>query len=323
MRRWTRYLAGSLSVVIATLTVLSAVAAADYPTRSVEIVVPFGPGSNTDRLLLALAPHLERELGQKVLPNYKSGGGGTIGTAWLARAKPDGYNLAIMPPGPILVKPRTSNLPYALRDFVPIAQVGVYYTAIVVPEKSKWKTVQEFIADAKANPGKYTFATSGPFSLGQLTMVAIAHATGIDVKHVPFEGGGKVLLAVLGGQVDLAVTEVRPDYGKDGKTRLLTVVTGARLPEQPDVPIFKELGYDLVFDIWMALIAPKGTPPAVIDRLEAAARKVTAAPDFQEAVKSQTGATVSFLGSKDLAAKWERETKLMGDVLKALGVLRQ
>lgn len=297
--------------------------AAEYPSHQVEIVVPFGPGSNTDRLTLALIPYLENELGQKVLPNYKSGGGGTIGTAWLARAKPDGYSLAMMPPGPILVKPRTSNLPYTVENFVPIAQIGVYYTAIVVPEKSKWKTIQEFIADAKQTPDKYTFATSGPFSLGHLTMTAIQQATGIRVKHVPFEGGGKVLLALLGEQVDLAVTEIRPEFGKDGKTRVLTIVTGTRLPEYPDVPIFKELGYDLVFDIWMALITPKGTPQTAIDKIESAIRKITALPEFQEAVKSRTGATVSFMGSRDLADKWKREFNLLTDVLKTLGVLKQ
>lgn len=294
----------------------------EYPTRDVGIVVPFGPGSNTDRLTLTMIPYLEKELGRKVLPRYQSGGGGTIGTAWLARAKPDGYNMAMMPPGPILVKPRTTELPYSVKDFVPVAQVGVYYTAIVVQENSRWKTIQDFVADAKQHPDLYTFATSGPSSLGHLTMVAIQNAVDIKAKHVPFEGGGKVLLALLGGQVDVAVTEIRPEYGKEGKTRVLTIVTGKRLPEYPDVPIFKELGYDLVFDIWMALIAPRGTSPAAIGRVEGAVRKITAMPEFREAVKSRTGATVSFLGSRDLVTKWDREYELLTNVLKSLGVLK-
>lgn len=316
------YLAGAVLGVLLTLPMFGGLAnAGDYPTRLIEVVVPFGPGSNTDRLMLNMIPYLEKELGQKVLPNYKSGGGGTIGTAWLARATPDGYNLGLTPPGPIIVKPRTSNLPYTIKDFVPIAQVGAYYTAIVVPEKSKWKTIQDLITDARQDPDKYTFASSGPFSLGQLAMEAIKQATGIKIKHVPFEGGGKVLLALLGRQVDMAATEIRPDFGKDGKTRVLTIVTGARLPEYPDVPIFKELGHDLVFDIWMGLIAPKGTPQGVIDKVERAVKNITALPDFREAVKTRTGADVDFLGSKEWAAKWEREYKIMTSVLKNLGVL--
>lgn len=318
------YLVGAVLGVLLTLPMFGGLATAgDYPTRPVEVVVPFGPGSNTDRLMLTMLPYLEKELGQKVLPNYKSGGGGTIGTAWLARANPDGYNLGITPPGPTLVKPHTSNLPYSIKDFVPIAQVAVYYTAIVVREKSKWNTIQDFIADARQNPDRYTFATSGPFSLGQLAMEAIKQSTGIKIKHVPFEGGGKVLLALLGEHVDLMVTEIRPEYGKDGKTRALTIVTANRLPEFPGVPIFKELGYDLVFDIWMGLIAPKGTPQSVIDKVERAVKNITALPDFREAVKTRTGADVDFLGSKEWAAKWERESRILTGVLKNLGVLKE
>lgn len=298
------------------------VMAQEYPTRLVEMLVAFGPGSNTDRLALTIIPYLEKELGQKVLPNYKSGGGGTIGTTWLARAKPDGYNIGITPAAPIVVKPLASKISYSMKDFIPIAQIGVYYTAVIVPEKSPWKTMSDLIRDAKKEPDKYTYASSGPFSMGQLTMEAVKHATGINIKHVPFEGGGKVLLALLGEQVDCIVTELRPEYGKDGQTRVLTIVTGSRVSDSPGVPIFKELGYDLALDVWMALIAPKGTPESVTTKIEKAAKNFTSLPEFQEAVKSRTGVVVEFLGSRDLAAKWDRENKLMVTVLKNIGVLK-
>ena len=169
----------------------AAMSASDYPNRPIEIIPPFGAGSSTDRMTLAIMPFLEKELGQKILPSYRSGGGGTIGTSWLARAKPDGYNLLMAPTGVLIIKPLTSNLPYTLKDFVPIAQVGIYQTVLVVRENSPWKTIKDLLEDAKKNPDKYTFGSSGPFSMGHIAMEAVKQSVGIKMKHVPFEGGGQ------------------------------------------------------------------------------------------------------------------------------------
>jgi tripartite-type tricarboxylate transporter receptor subunit TctC len=294
--------------------------AADYPDRPIEIIAPFGPGSSTDRMTLAIIPFMEKELKQKVLPSYRSGGGGTIGTAWLAKAKADGYNLAIVPTGVMIVKPLTSNLPYSLKDFVPVAQVGIYQTVLIVREDSQWKTLAEFIDEAKKNPEKLTFGSSGPFSMGHIAMEAVKQATGMQIKHVPFEGAGKLMLALLGKQVDMVVTEIRPEFGKDGKTRMLTAVTDRRLPDHPNVPTFKELGYDLVMDVWYCLVAPKGTPQPIVLRLEGVLQKASGSAEFKEMFLKTTGAPMEFLPGKAVNEKWARDLEIIGKVVKTLGV---
>ena len=247
-------------------------------------------------------------------------GEGTIGTAWLAKAKPDGYNLAIVPTGVVIVKPQTSKLPYALNDFVPIAQVGLYQSVLVVREDSKWKTLKDFLEDAKKNPGKYTFGTSGPFSMGHVSMEAVKQALGIQIRHVPFEGAGKVMLALYGNQVNMVVTEIRPEFGKDGKTRLLSLISEQRSPEHPDTPTFKELGHDLVMDVSYWLVAPKGTPQAIIDKLEGVLKKGAASAEFRDAFLKTTGAPLAFLTSKEVYQKWDRDMNAISKVVKALNI---
>jgi len=294
--------------------------AAEYPEQPIEIIAPFGAGSSTDRMTLAIIPFMEKELKQKVLPSYRSGGGGTIGTAWLAKAKPDGYNLAIVPTGVLIVKPQTSKLPYSLGDFVPIAQVGLYQSVLVVKEDSPWKTMKDFLEDAKKNPGKFTFGTSGPFSMGHVSMEAVKQAVGIQIRHVPFEGAGKVILALYGNQVNMVVTETRPEFGKDGKTRLLGSISEQRMSDHPDTPTFKELGYDLVMDVSYWLVAPKGTPQPIIDKLEGVLKKAAASPEFKDAFMKTTGAPMAFLSSKEVHQKWDRDMAVIGKVVKALNI---
>jgi len=293
---------------------------ADFPDRPIEIVIPFGPGSNTDRVILTMSPFMEKELGQKFMPNYRSGGGGTIGPAWLAKAKPDGYNLGVIPPGPLLVKPLTSNLPYSVKDFVPIAQMGTVYTLFWVRDDAKWKNLPELMADAKQNPEKYTFGSTGPFSMGHLAMEALKQKTGIKVKHVPFEGSNKLTLALLGNQVDFLVTELPYDLLKDGKIRALATFTEKRLPEFPRAETLKEQGYDLVIEVWYCLIAPKGTPPALIEKVEGAAQRTAANKEFQDLFLKTMGVPVTYLGSREVAAKWERENGLIRDVITNLNL---
>jgi tripartite-type tricarboxylate transporter receptor subunit TctC len=294
--------------------------AGEYPEQAIEIIAPFGAGSSTDRMTLAIIPFMEKELKQKVLPSYRSGGGGTIGTAWLAKAKPDGYNLAIVPTGVVIVKPLTSKLPYALGDFVPISQVGLYQSVLVVKEDSPWKTMKDFLEDAKRNPGKLTFGTSGPFSMGHVAMEAVKQAVGIQIRHVPFEGAGKVMLALYGSQVGMVVTEIRPEFGKDGKTRLLGLVSERRLPEHPDTPTFKELGYDLVMDVSYWLVAPKATPQPIIDKLEGVLKKAAASAEFREAFLKTTGAPMAFLPGKEVYQKWEKDLAVITKVVKELNI---
>jgi tripartite-type tricarboxylate transporter receptor subunit TctC len=291
-----------------------------YPTQIIEIVVPFGAGSNTDRAMMPLLPFMEKELGVKVLPNYKAGGGATIGTAWVAKQKPDGYTLEIIPPAPLLVKPLTTNLPYTVNDFVPIAQIGTIPTYFVVRDNSRWKSMNDLIQDAKQNPDKYTFATTGPFSIGHVATEGIKLKTGIKVKHVPFEGTPKIVMALNGGQVDFAVNEIPAEFLKDGKIRLLATMTDDRLTEYPNVPTLKELGYDTFVHVWYCLVAPKGTPQPIIDKLEAVIKKASETKEVRDSYQKIMSQPMGFLGSKEMATKWEQELVYIREVVKALNL---
>jgi tripartite-type tricarboxylate transporter receptor subunit TctC len=293
----------------------------NFPIRPLSVMVPFPPGSNVAQMAAVLAPYMENELGQKVTVTPKPGGGGTAGITWLTQAVPDGYNLGYTPPRPITVSPLVSKQSYTRNDLIPVAQVGVFYTALVVPENSKWKTVREFLEDARKNPNGFSYGTGGQYSLAHLAMEAFTQAAGVQTKHIAFAASPEAVKGMLAGKVDLSMTDLRSEFGKDGKTRVLAIATGARLQEWPEVPTLKELGFDLTFDVWQGLIAPKNTPPAVVMTLEKAVQKITTLPAFREEVKAKTGAEVAFLGSREWSAKWDREEELFHKVLHKLGAL--
>lgn len=297
-----------------------AVAQADFPSKRIEIIVPFGPGSNVERLLKTTIPYLQRELGTDILISSIPGDGGSKGIAELAKTERGGYLLGFTPPRPLLINPKVVKTSYVLGDLIPVAQVGVFYTALVVPAGSKWRTAQEFIDDARRNPGPFTYATGGELSLAHLAMEALSQISGMKIKHAPFDNGPAAVKGVIEGKADVAMTDVQAQFGKDGKTRILAIATETRLPEWPEVPTFKELGYDVVFDVWQGIVARKGTPAEVVAKLESAMKKVAEMPGYREAVSSGTGATVTFLGSKDWAAKWATEDKTFESVLSRLAV---
>ncbi len=296
---------------------------ADFPTRAVEVVVPFGAGSIVDRILLTMIPYLEKDLGQKVLPNYKSGAGGSIGAAWLAQAQPTGYDIGIMANGPILIRPVTSNLTYSLKDFVPIAQVGTNKTYFWVRSDSRWKTAKDLFEDAKQNPDRYTFGTAGAYSAGHMRMETLKLKMPYKLKHVPFESSHKAYLALLGSQIDFVVTELPSELLKDGKVVPIVTFSERRTVEFPNVPTFKELGYDVQGDVLYCFVAPKGTPPAVIERLEAAFQRTTTNPDFARSFLQNIGVPVEYLGSRDLAQKLDKEYATMKEVAANLNLKKE
>jgi tripartite-type tricarboxylate transporter receptor subunit TctC len=240
--------------------------------------------------------------------------------AEVAKTERGGYLLGFTPPRPLLINPKVTKTPYALGDFAPVAQVGVYYTGLVVPAGSKWRTAQDFIGDARKNPESLTYATGGEFSLAHLAMEALNQAGGIKIKHATFENGAAAVAGVIEGKADMTMTDIQAQFGKDGKTRILAIATEKRLPEWPDVPTFKELGYDVVFDVWQGIVAHKSTPVEVVAKVETAMKKVAEMSGYREAAASGTGATVAFLGSKEWAAKWVKEDKAFEMVLGQLGI---
>ena len=269
-------------------------AAADYPNRPIRLVVPFGAGGSTDMVARLLAEKMSTVLGKSVVVDNKGGAGGSIGASEVAKAAADGYTI-----GMATVSTHGSNpaifrkLPYdAIKDFAPITNVMAVPSVFVVNASVPAKTMKEFIALAKANPGKYSFASPGTGSLGHANIENFMNLAGIDLLHIPYKGAGQAITDALGGQVN-AMTDNLPStlpHIKDGKLRPLAVLAFKRADVLPDVPTYTELGFPQMGDGgWFGLVAPAGTPRPIIDKLNAAAHKAMAMPDYLEKQKSISG----------------------------------
>src|SRR5688500_6188120 len=249
-----------------------------YPSKPITMIVPFPPGGVADIVGRPLASQMEKALKQPVVVVNRTGAGGAVGMAAAAKAAPDGYTI-LMALSSISIFPvsdRISGKPpsYEMRDFAPIALITADPTVLVVSADSPWKNLKEFVASAKADPGKIKYSSSGVYGTLHVSMEIFAHAAGIQLFHVPYGGGGPALTALLGGQVHALASGPAPAVGqiKAGKMRALASWSSERLPLMPDVPTFKELGYDAEFYIWSGVFAPAAIPTPVLDRLRAAVR---------------------------------------------------
>ena len=269
-------------------------AVADYPNRPIRLVVPFGAGGSTDMVARLLAEKMSTVLGKSVVVDNKGGAGGSIGASEVAKAAPDGYTI-----GMATVSTHGSNpaifrkLPYdAIKDFAPITNVMAVPSVFVVNASVPAKNMKEFIALAKANPGKYSFASPGTGSLGHANIENFMNLAGIDLLHIPYKGAGQAITDALGGQVN-AMTDNLPStlpHIKNGQLRPLAVLAFKRADVLPDVPTYTELGFPQMGDGgWFGLVAPAGTPKPIIDKLNAAAHKAMAMPDYLEKQKSISG----------------------------------
>ena len=253
-------------------------AQADYPEKSVTMVVPAPPGGGTDLVARLYSDLLSQELGQQVIVDNKGGGNGNVGTAIVARARPDGYTLlmqysAYHAANPALIK----ELNWKPGDFTGVAMGAVAPHVIVIAKKVPADDLKSFIAYAKANPGKLNYASVGPGSVPHLGGVLLNKAAGIDLVHVPYKGAGPATADLVAGQVELMVVTPPSVSGhiRSGAVKALALASDQRHPAFADIPTTAEAGlagYKL--DGWFALFAPAGTPQSIIDKLNAAMRKI-------------------------------------------------
>ncbi len=282
-------LASGLSLGLAT-----PVSAQGYPERTVKLVVPFAAGGSTDLVARLLADKMGPILGQTVIVENRGGGGGTLGADAVAKAKPDGYTIGMATMSTHGSNPAVyTRLPYdPIKDFAPITNVVSVPSVFVVHPSVPAQTMKEFIALAKAAPGKYTFASPGNGSLGHANIEQFMDLAGIQLLHVPYKGAGQAATDALAGVVH-AMTDNLPSTLpniKAGKLRALAVLAPQRSPVLPDVPTYRELGFEEMSEGgWFGLVAPVGTPPAVIKRLHEAAHKAMATPEFKEKLAAMSG----------------------------------
>lgn len=277
-----------LGAAAAAATVVSPAAyaqgAKDFPTKPITLIVPWNAGGSTDLYFRAMADAASRELGQPVVVDNKTGGTGTLGPVTMAlTAKPDGYTIAQIPVTVMRLPLMQKHNWDALRDFTYVIHVTGYTFGVTTKADSKFKTWKDVVEFAKANPGKLTYATTGPGGSLHLGMEQIAARDGIKLTMVPFKGGTETNAAVLGGHVDLqADSTVWRPLVDAGQLRLLNVWTEKRNKAWPDVPTLIELGYPFVFDSPFGLAGPKGMDPAVVQKLHDAFKVALNDPKVRE-----------------------------------------
>jgi tripartite-type tricarboxylate transporter receptor subunit TctC len=279
-----------------------------WPTKPISMIAPFPPGGVADIVGRPLAAAMERTLKQPVLVVNRSGAGGAVGTTAVAKSAPDGYTI-LMSLSSISVFPVSDPMngkpvPYQLSDFAPIALVTADPTVLVVAADGPYKTIQDFIASAKAYPNQINYSSAGMYSTLHVAMEMFAGAAGIKLFHIPYQGGGPAVAALLGGQVHALASGPAAAAGqiKAGKMRALAGWGDKRLAMMPELPTFKELGYkDVEFYIWSGVFAPAATPAPIVNRLRDAVRAAVADPQFKGAMeKVQT--PISYLDAPDFAA---------------------
>ncbi len=280
-------------VLTATALPLMPLAHADnFPDKPIMLVIPFPPGGPTDAMARTLAAEMQNRLGQPMIVENRAGAGGNIGAEYVARATPDGQTLLFGTSGPLAINSglyRKINYD-PVKSFAPVIQVGHLPNILVVNPAVPVKNVKELIAYAKANPGKLSYASSGNGASSHLAGVLFNESTGIDLQHVPYKGTGPALNDLLGGQVSMSFTDVLTalPYVKTDKLRALGVTTTERSQALPDVPTVAEQGvpgYDV--SVFFGIVAPAGTPPERIAKLNKAFVEVLDTPKVKQLFASQ------------------------------------
>jgi tripartite-type tricarboxylate transporter receptor subunit TctC len=308
----------ALAALAATLT-----AHAAYPDRPIKIIVPFGPGGFTDVAARILQKELQPALGQPIVIENKAGAGSTIGTADVAKAPPDGYELVMISTTHVISPHLYKSIPYdALRDFTPVTKLAEGpYVLVVNPKKLDVKNVQELIAAAKAKPDSIDYASSGNGSSQHLVGALFCSMAGAPLNHVPYRGSSQAMNDVLAGVVPVSFVGVPNALSsvKAGRLRALAVSSAKRYGEMPDVPTLDEAGvkgYDAT--IWLGLLAPPNTPREIVDTLNAAITKVLADPAARK-LMSSAGVDVATSTPEQFGALLKNEYERWGKVVKETG----
>lgn len=312
---------GCLVVALALLTLGPGLAGAAYPDRPVKLIVPWAAGGDTDAILRVVANSMEKFLGQPVVVVNITGASGTVGAREAKNAPPDGYTI-YSPHDSIHTTYYTGVSNVSYRDFEPICLATSTPSILAAYGKAPWNSLKEMLDDARKRPGELTVgATLG--STSHFFPAMLARAAGVKFKYVSYEGTAPRMTALLGGHILMGETNLTQlEKVRAGQMKLLAIATAKRHPEIPDVPTFKELGYDILYAVNRGLAAPKGTPEAVLAKLEGACAKASQDPAVAESMKKQ-GTLVEFLGRKAYAEFLQKNDKDNAELAAALGYKRK
>jgi tripartite-type tricarboxylate transporter receptor subunit TctC len=295
----------------------------DWPTRAVKVIVPFGAGSTPDAVARLVADKLQQKLGHPFVIENKPGASGNTGTDAIAKAEPDGYTIGLSIGGPLAVNTLLfAKLPYdPAKDLALITMLTTQPSALAVPASLGVDNVAALVELIKREPGKYNFGSIGNGSLSHLAMEAIAQKSGTKLVHIPYGSSPQAMTAVIRGDVQMAVMpaiSVTPPVAS-GAVKMLAVTTAKRSPLLPDVPTLKEAGIDVEADAWNGLVAPAGTPPAVLAKIGREVVEALHAPDVREKLNAQIMEPVGNTPA-EFRAWIDRDLARWGAVIQAAGI---
>ncbi|HEU0058380.1 MAG TPA: tripartite tricarboxylate transporter substrate binding protein [Hyphomicrobiaceae bacterium] len=318
-----RFLAGGVASAAA-VAARAAGAQEAYPTRPITIINPFPPGGAADVVARPFAAVLEPILKQPVVIETKAGAAGQVGAQFAASAAPDGYTLLVhivSISGFAEVDKVFGRQPKFTRaDFVPIARFTEGPMVLLVNEHTPYQSLQDLVDDAKKRPNQIIFSSSGLYGALHLPTALFAKAAGIEMRHLPTNGGGPALTALLGNNAQVLVSSIAAANAhiKAGKARALASFSSKRLQSLPQVPSLKELGYDVEFSLWVGLFAPKGTPDAIIAKLREETKKAAASEQFAKAIDN-IGDVLAYQDQPEFAKFWDEDARRVEDAVRSIG----
>jgi tripartite-type tricarboxylate transporter receptor subunit TctC len=319
MKLMHRALLGSLLAVSASVAL--ATEHGNYPEKSVNYIIPFGPGGESDITARHQQSFFKKLFNEDLVISYKPGGGGAVGWSQLNGMKGDGYTIMGINLPHIIIKPNQKDVGFTTED---IAGVYIFhYTpdALVVEADSPFQSVQDLVDYAKENPGKLTLSGSGKGTANHLAQVSFDKMAGIKTTYVAFKGTGKAVTALLGGQVKAEWGYTSVGAKHEGKVRLLAVAMEERHPKFPDVPTFKELGFDMVSGAYRGIAVPKSTPEPIRAQLSDMIARINADPEFRERMEND-GMALLDVGYADYAAFVEQKAKGYLEAAREAGVIK-
>jgi tripartite-type tricarboxylate transporter receptor subunit TctC len=303
---------------VLSLIVTMPIHAAEFPTKEVQIIIPYASGGATDLIFRALAATTGKYLGKAVIVVNRPGGGGAVGCTEAAQAKPDGYTL-VSAITPLTILPHQVKTAFTYKDFNPVINVVSDPCMFLVRPDAPWKSLKEFLDYAKKNPDMITVGNSGAGGGVHLIALAFEKAAGVKFNHIPFAGGGPSITALLGGHIN--AVSVSPPEGiehvKAGKLKIIALFAEKRFAMFPDVPTVKEQGIDFVMGQWRGLAAPKGTPPNVIKKLHDAFKKGMDDPVFQKNAKDMA-VNLNYLGPEAFGKLMARDDEFYSKLVKEI-----
>ena len=317
-----RFVTGIIAGVVTSASLLVAAQAAEYPAKQIELIVPYAAGGGTDLVARSFAEAANRHLPQAMGVVNKTGGGGAVGLSEIMAARADGYKIG-MGTVEITTLPNLGVARFSVDDFTPIARLNADPSAITVNADAPWKTIEEFLAYAKENPGKVRIGNSGTGAIWHLAAEALANKTGLKFNNIPYDGANPAVTALLGNHIEavsVSPAEVASHVAA-GKLRMLAVMADERTKAFPDVPTLKEKGVDVSVATWRGIVVPKKTPQPVVDTLRAASKKAAEEQSFRDQL-AKMNLNYAYADGPEFKAAMDKDAALFKTLMKQIGLAK-